>query len=171
LVGGQWVPKDDVRLEAYGTVDELNATLGLARAAAAPTPAAPWLDSLLAELQNDLFVVGSDLATQPADRWAGMRRVVDADIERLEGHIDRLNADLPPLREFILPAGGPVSANLHLARTVCRRAERRVVTLVRAEPATEEACTRYLNRLSDLLFVLSRAGARAAGEPEVYWQR
>ncbi|HMV67748.1 MAG TPA: cob(I)yrinic acid a,c-diamide adenosyltransferase [Myxococcota bacterium] len=173
LVGGRARDKDDLRIEAYGTVDELNAVLGLARTFndRSTTAEASRVGALLRDLQNDLFNVGAELATHPDDRWEGMPRVGDAEVERLEGWIDTLNEDLPPLREFILPGGGPVGAFLHQARTVCRRAERRVVTLLRAEPETGEAPMRYLNRLSDLLFVLGRWAAQALGEPEYLWQK
>lgn len=175
LVGGQTVPKNHARIEAYGTVDELNAVLGLARtfnASAEADPAAiDRVEALLKHLQNDLFNVGSDLATRADDRWPGMFRVGDPDVARLEDWIDELNADLPPLAEFILPGGGPIGAFLHQARTVCRRAERRVLTLMEAEEDVGEGCLRYLNRLSDLLFVLGRWAARALGEPEYQWQK
>jgi cob(I)alamin adenosyltransferase len=174
LVGGAERAKDDARIEAYGTVDELNATLGIARtfnAEAGDEAVRQRIDALLARLQNDLFDVGADLATAPADRWPGMHLVEDEDITRLEGWIDELNDDLPPLKEFILPGGGRVGAFLHQARTVCRRAERRVVTLVGLEPDTGLGCVRYLNRLSDLLFVLGRWAARAHGEAEYLWQK
>jgi cob(I)alamin adenosyltransferase len=174
LVGGRRVPKDDPRIEAYGTVDELNAVVGLARTfnrrGRGPEREIAEIDGILRAVQNDLFEVGADLATRAADRWEGMRRLGDDDVRRLEEWCDRLNADQPPLEEFILPGGGPVGAFLHQARTVCRRAERCVVTLV----ATEEVgsgCLRYLNRLSDLLFVLGRWAARAHGEPEHQWER
>lgn len=177
LVGGQVVAKDHVRIEAYGTVDELNAVLGLARTfnanAGADPNAIARIEALLKHIQNDLFNVGSDLATRAADRWPNMFRVGDADVTRLEAWIDELNADLPPLEEFILPGGGPIGAFLHQARTVCRRAERRVLTLME-DPHEEdvgEGCLRYLNRLSDLLFVLGRWSARALGEPEYQWQK
>ncbi len=177
LVGGKKVEKDALRIEAYGTVVELNATLGLARtfhdqtaATIAPDDAAT-VGALLKALQNDLFNVGSDLATPPESRWEGMYRVGDADVARLEGWIDQLNADLPPLEEFILPGGGPVGAFLHQARTVCRRAERRLVTLLHEEPDVGEGCLRYLNRLSDLLFVLGRWAARAHSEVEYAWEK
>jgi cob(I)alamin adenosyltransferase len=175
LVGGQEVRKDDARIEAYGTVDELNAIVGLARTFNRRSGADPGrldeIDRMLATVQNELFDVGSDLATRAADRWSGMHRVGDAEVRRLEEWCDRLNADLGPLREFILPGGGPVSAFLHQARTVCRRAERRVVTLGAGEPDVGDGCLRYLNRLSDFLFVLGRWAAQALGEPEHFWQR
>jgi len=173
LVGGRKVQKDDLRIEAYGTVDELNSVIGLARTFNARSEADPevlaTVDDLLRRIQNDLFNVGADLATPANERWEGMYRVGDADVGRLEETIDRLNADLPPLEEFILPGGGPVGAFLHQGRTVCRRAERRLVALIREEPEVEEGCLRYLNRLSDLLFVLGRWAARAHGETEYTW--
>ena len=160
---------------AYGTTDELNAIIGLIRVFNARSGAAPEavarIDSMLHTIQNDLFNVGSDLATRPADRWEGMYRVGDADTERLEGWIDELNEAVGPLREFILPGGGPVGAFFHQARTVCRRAEREVVGLLREEPETGEGAMRYLNRLSDYLFVAGRWAAKQLGEPEVLWER
>jgi cob(I)alamin adenosyltransferase len=173
LVGGRERHKDDVRIEAYGTVDELNAVLGLARTFNDRSTAAEAarVGALLRDLQNDLFNVGAELATHPEDRWEGMHRVGDEEVTRLEGWIDALNEELPPLKEFILPGGGPVGAFLHQARTVCRRAERRVVTLLTTEPETGEGTLRYLNRLSDLLFVLGRWAAKALGEPEYLWQK
>lgn len=175
LVGGQAVPKDHVRIESYGTVDELNAILGLVRTANRRSGAEPHaigrIDEILGHIQNDLFNVGSDLATRPADRWEGMYRVGGDDVAQLEAWIDDLNEDLGPLREFILPGGGPVGAQLHQGRTVCRRAERRVFTLMNSEEDVGEGCMRYLNRLSDLLFVLGRWSAQALGEPEYHWQK
>lgn len=175
LVGGQVVPKDHVRINAYGTVDELNAILGLARVAnrqsGAATEVVTRIDGMLHRVQNDLFNVGSDLATRAEDRWAGMYRVGDLDVKQLEDWIDVLNEDVGPLREFILPGGGPVGAFLHQARTVCRRAEREVVALLRAEPDAGEGPMRYLNRLSDYLFVLGRWAAKQLGEPEHLWER
>lgn len=175
LVGGRAVPKDHTRIEAYGTVDELNAVLGLARtfnaSSAADSTAAGRIDEMLGRIQNDLFNVGSDLATPADSRWPGMVRVGDDDVTLLEGWIDELNEDLGPLKEFILPGGGPVGSFLHQGRTVCRRAERRVLTLISADDDVGEGCLRYLNRLSDLLFVLGRWAAQAAGEPETFWQK
>ena len=175
LVGGQQVPKDHVRISAYGTVDELNAVLGLARTfntrSGADPAAVSRLDGMLHRVQNDLFNVGADLATLPGDRWEGMVLVEAQDVARLEGWIDELNEDLGPLRDFILPGGGPVGAFFHQGRTVCRRAEREVVGLMHAEPALDGAALRYLNRLSDWLFVAGRWAARALGEPEHLWDR
>lgn len=175
LVGGQEVDKDHARIESYGAVDELNTIVGLARTfnlrSGADAEQVARLDAMLKKIQNDLFNVGSDLATRPADRWPGMFRVGDEDVTRMEHWIDELNADLGPLREFVLPGGGPVNAFLHQARTVCRRAERRVVTLMRTEEDVGDGCMKYLNRLSDWLFVASRWAAKALGEPEYLWEK
>jgi cob(I)alamin adenosyltransferase len=175
LVGGEEVDKDHPRIEAYGTVDELNAVLGMARAfnksSGAPSEAVAAIDGFLQPLQNDLFNVGSDLATPAADRWEGMYRVGDQEVDRLERWCDALNEELGPLKEFILPGGGSVGAILHQARTVCRRAERRVFTLMQSEQDVGDGCLRYLNRLSDFLFVLARWAARAHGETELFWNK
>ena len=166
LVGGGEVGKDHPRIEAYGTVDELNAVLGVVRS----HPLPDRLDEQLAWIQDDLFNVGTDLATPEADRWEGMHRVGDEEVDRLERWIDSLNEALEPLTEFILPGGGPAGATLHLARTVCRRAERRVVDLHGVDPDLTEGPLRYLNRLSDHLFVASRWVAQATGAPETLWR-
>jgi len=172
LVGGQEVPKFHPRVEAYGTVDELNAALGVARAAVGgEQPAAARIDGVLNRVQNHLLRLGGFLATLPADRWEGMVSVGDAEIGFLEQVIGLLNEDLPGLQEFVLPGGGPVSAALHLARTVCRRAERRVVGLVQTGEEPSLDVVRYLNRLSDLLFVLARWAAKSLGERERMWDR
>lgn len=175
LVGGQQVPKDHARIAAYGTTDELNAIIGLIRAfnarSGASSDAVARIDRMLHVIQNDLFNVGSDLATRPEDRWEGMYRVGDTDVARLEGWIDELNEDVGPLKEFILPGGGPVGAFFHQARTVCRRAERELVKLLREEPDTGEGAMRYVNRLSDYLFVAGRWAAKQLGEPEFLWER
>lgn len=175
LVGGERVAKDDVRIEAYGTVDELNAVLGLVRTfnrdSGADAAVVSRIDAMLEQVQHDLFNVGADLATRPDARWQGMYRPGEADAKRLEEWIDALNEDLGPLKEFILPGGGPVGAFLHQARTVCRRAERRVTTLLAAEPDAGTGALVYLNRLSDFLFVAGRWAAKAHGEPEYFWKR
>ncbi len=175
LVGGQEVPKDHPRIGAYGTVDELNAILGIVRVynrdSKASAEAVGRIDQMLHRIQNDLFNVGSDLATRAEDRWPGMYRVGTEDVTRLEGWIDVLNEDVGPLKEFILPGGGPVGAFLHQARTVCRRAERDLVQLLREEPETGEGCMRYLNRLSDFLFVAGRWASKQLDEPEFYWEK
>lgn len=173
LVGGESRRKDDPRIEAYGTVDELNAVLGVVRATAEGEllpEARAELDEILGAVQDDLFNVGTDLATPTASRWEGMYRVGDADVARLEGWIDRVNERLPPLTEFVLPGGGPAGAFLHQARTVCRRAERRVVPVLAEQPDLQDGALRYLNRLSDLLFVLARWAAVAAGRSETMWR-
>jgi cob(I)alamin adenosyltransferase len=175
LVGGQVVSKDHVRIAAYGTIDELNAIVGLVRVFNTRSGASPdavaRIDTMLHRIQNDLFNVGSDLATRPEDRWEGMYRVGDTDVKQLEDWIDALNDDVGPLREFILPGGGPVGAFLHQARTVCRRAERELVALMREEPESGEGPMRYVNRLSDYLFVAGRWAAKQLGEPEFLWER
>lgn len=175
LAGGQQVQKDHRRIESYGTIDELNAVLGLARTFNARSEASPAqrdrLDEMLRRVQNDLFNAGAELATLPTDRWAGMVRILPEDTLRLEGWIDSLNEDLGPLTEFILPGGGPVGAFLHQARTVCRRAERELVGLLREDPHVDPELLRYINRLSDWLFVAGRWAAKALGEPEYLWDR
>ena len=175
LVGGREVSKGERRIEAYGTVDELNAIVGLARtfnqASTACEDVVMQIEQMLETVQNDLFCVGADLATLPEDRWEGMDRIETSDITKLEGWIDTLNEELPPLKDFILPGGGPVGAFLHQARTVCRRAERELVRLGDAEPETLDPALPYLNRLSDYFFVLGRWAARGLNEPEYIWKR
>jgi len=159
------VSKADPRVDAYGEVDELNACLGAAIAAGVGPDVAAALESI----QKDLFALGARLA-DPSSRIADRvtkAAVTDADVERLEQTIDRLDAEVPPLRHFILPGGSPGGALLHLARTVCRRAERRVIGL--GTNAVEPVLIVYLNRLSDLLFVMARAVNHRAGRPEVEW--
>ncbi|MBA2321400.1 MAG: cob(I)yrinic acid a,c-diamide adenosyltransferase [Deltaproteobacteria bacterium] len=175
LVGGAEVSKDDLRIEAYGTVDELNAVLGVTRAvlqdrAPAAHPIVPVVDDWLDTIQNELFVVGSDLATPPDSRWTGMVRIGIDEVARLERWIDTMNSDLEPLREFVLPGGGPVGAQCHVARTVCRRAERRITSLLVAQPDIGEPVLIYMNRLSDWFFVLGRWLARQLGERETQWR-
>ena len=173
LVGGARVPKDALRIEAYGTIDELNAIVGLARAFNAQAPAQPARDRLedtLKRLQNELFDLGSELATPPDAAYEGMFRVGADDVSALERLMDECQQELAPLNSFILPGGGTVSAFLHQARTVCRRAERIVLRLGREE-AIGEWPLRYLNRLSDLFFVLSRWIAKQTGEAEYLWER
>jgi cob(I)alamin adenosyltransferase len=168
LATGAEVSKSDRRVEAYGAVDETNACLGLARL---HTSADPDLDAMLARIQNELFDLGADLATPAAaDEAPGSRlRILDSQVERLEGEIDGLNAGLPELKSFVLPGGTPAAAALHLARTMCRRAERETVRLVEAGEAVSGPALRYLNRLSDFLFVASR-WANGRGAAEVFWQ-
>jgi len=173
LVGGKRVPKNHSRIEAYGTTDELNAILGLARTfnKAGDGARVAEIDAMLHRIQNDLFNLGSDLATPADSRWEGMYRVGDSDVERLEQWIDKLNADVGPLTEFILPGGGPVGAFMHQARTVCRRAERRILTLMETDGEIGSGPMRYVNRLSDFLFVLGRWAAQELGEQEYLWER
>jgi cob(I)alamin adenosyltransferase len=168
LATGETVSKSDPRVEAYAAVDETNACVGMARV---HTGADPALDALLARVQNELFDLGADLATpaKPDEAPGAMLRILDSQVERLEGEIDELNAALPPLTSFILPGGTPAAAALHLARTVCRRAEREAVRLVEGGPQVSPAAMRYLNRLSDLLFVAARY-ANDKGAAEVFWQ-
>ena len=167
LYGGGRVQKDHARVEAYGAVDELNSVLGLARAQGIPED----LDDLAERLQQQLFVLGADLATPPGSdvRPERVLRLPGDSPELLEPEIDACEARLPPLDSFILPGGHPAGATLHHARTICRRAERRVVTLARAEPVGDYV-VRYLNRLSDLLFVMARLTNLQAGEPEKPWK-
>lgn len=174
LVGGKKVPKDAVRIEAYGTIDELNSVLGLVRVfndeLKDRLPAAQQLDGIVRRLQNELFDLGSELAT-PADyAYEGMFRVGAEEVKALERLIDDCQKDLAPLNSFILPGGGKVSGFLHQARTVCRRAERVILRLSREE-AIGEWPLKYVNRLSDLLFVLARWVSRHLGEPEYLWER
>lgn len=174
LVGGKRVPKDAARIEAYGTIDELNAVVGLARA---------WneegrgkrelhlkLDAMLQEIQQELFDLGSELATPEDFTYEGMHRVGEDEVTRIERVIDECQKELEPLKSFILPGGGRISAQLHQCRTVCRRAEREILRLSRVENVGEWPL-RYVNRLSDLFFVLGRWVGRNLGETEYLWQR
>lgn len=165
LFGGARVDKHDPRVEAYGTVDEANAAIGVARAGGVGAS----IDEVLARTQDDLFVIGAELASVPGteDRLK-MQLVGAADIERLERAIDTAEEGLEPLRSFVLPAGVPAAASLHLARTVCRRAERCTVALRRDSSVRDELVV-YLNRLSDLLFVLARRANHEAGVADVPW--
>jgi cob(I)alamin adenosyltransferase len=164
LASGESVDKFDPRVEAYGAVDETNACLGLARLHLADDAV---LDPMLARAQNDLFDLGADLAT--TGEAAGALRILEGQVARLELEIDQLNADLDPLTSFILPGGSPAAAALHLARTVCRRAERRAVGLAATPGETvNPPALKYLNRLSDLLFVAAR-WANAKGSADVLW--
>ena len=167
LFGGGRVAKDDPRVEAYGDVDELNAALGLARA----IELMPRVDEVLVPIQRDLFAIGALLATPDRDKMHEQlaKARVDGDrVAQLEGAIDAGEAELEPLRAFVLPGGTPKAAALHVARTVCRRAERRVVALAH-DVEIPELVVIYLNRLSDLLFVLARVANRRAGAGEVTW--
>ena len=164
LLGAARVPKHDARVEAYGCVDELNAALGVARALDTASPLAGDLE----RLQQALFQVGAELATVDERLLEKLDRVSDADVAALEGTIDRLEADLAPLTRFVLPGGSPLAAQLHFARTVCRRAERRVTSLAERE-RVEPRLVRWLNRLADLLFVMARWANLRAGVAETTW--
>jgi cob(I)alamin adenosyltransferase len=158
-------PKDALRIECFGTVDELNSVLGMARAASPP----PEIDAALARIQNDLFHLGSDLCVPEAEKTRHpVPRIEPRHVAALEDLVDRFNADLPPLENFVLPGGGPAAAALHFARAVARRAERLLVALSRQEPVGGSTLP-YLNRLSDALFVLARAANREAGRSETIW--
>ena len=159
LGDGTRVAKDSARVTAYGTVDEANSAIGIVLACEIPDD----IRQVLVSVQHQLFDLGGELCIP------GHAAIHDADIDRLEAHLDGFNADLPPLKDFILPGGGLPAAHCHLARTICRRAEREAVTLSRHETVRPEAI-RYLNRLSDLLFVLARVLARADGHGEVLWK-
>jgi cob(I)alamin adenosyltransferase len=166
LGSGERRPKYDLRIAAYGTVDEANAAIGVARLYLREWPA---LDAMLGPIQNDLFDLGADLAVPEREGRAERLRVVASQVERLERDIDSLNADLAPLTSFILPGGTAGAAHLHLARTICRRAERIMVELADkpGEPVSE-AAIQYINRLSDFLFVASRAANHNGGN-DVLW--
>jgi cob(I)alamin adenosyltransferase len=165
LFGGGRVPKDHPRVAAYGAVDELNCHIGWVRSMRVPAD----VDEALGRIQDELFTLGADLAT-PADAKAAskVRRVVSEDADWLEQSIDRFDAEIPPLRTFVLPGGAPAAAAVHLARAVCRRAERASVTLAREEPVGP-ATVIYLNRLSDFLFTLGRVLNHRASVPETPW--
>ena len=168
LAGGQRVPKDSLRIEAYGTVDELNSFVGAARVTASEL-AATELAAILLRVQHELFNLGSILATLPEDAHPQQARVTDAEVARLESEMDRMNRELPPLRSFVLPGSSRLNAELHVCRTVCRRAERVTVALGHVESVPPEA-VRYLNRLSDALFVFGRWASHVTGAPETLWE-
>ncbi len=173
LVGGQRVQKDVARIETYGTVDELNSFIGLARVTAEGL--APQFERLrpfaaiLKRIQHELFNLGSILATLPEDVHPKQPTVTEAEVQQLEREIDAANTELPTLRSFVLPGGSRLDAELHVCRTVCRRAERLLITLSRAEPVPPETVS-YLNRLSDALFVWSRWVNHVTGSEETLWQ-
>jgi len=171
LVGGQRVSKDDLRIDCYGTVDELNAFVGLARVTAQELGGERLqnLSAILKRVQHELFNVGSILATLPADVHPKQPRVTEIEIEQLEREIDAANEDLQPLRSFVLPGGSRLDGELHVCRTVCRRAERLLVALARDQEVPPEAL-RYLNRLSDALFVWSRWANHVLETPETLWE-
>lgn len=174
LAGGQQVWKDSLRVEAYGTIDELNAAVGVTQATNAEGARnnryATRLDEELLWVQHKLFDAGAILATAPGQTFPMMPTISEEDVKRLERLMDESQKDLKPLKEFILPGGGKVSSLLHFARTVCRRAERVCVRLAREE-TVDPLIVKFLNRLGDALFVLARWVAKTQGEPEVLWQR
>ena len=169
LVGGQRVAKDAPRIEAYGAIDELNAFLGVASVSCAEEPKLASLAAILRRVQHELFNLGSILATLPADVGPQQPRVTAVEVMQLEREIDAMNEDLPPLRSLVLPGGTRLNAELHVTRTVCRRAERLLVALARTESVSPEAI-QYLNRLSDAMFVWSRWVNHTLGAPEVLWE-
>ena len=173
LVGGQRVSKDDARIECFGVVDELNAFTGLARTTVEQlVPEAPALRSFaetLKRAQHELFNLGSALATLPEDMHPKQPRITAAEVQRLEREIDEANESLASLRSFVLPGGSRLDAELHVCRTVCRRAERLLVSLARSQSVPPEALT-YLNRLSDAFFVWSRWVNHVLGKPETLWE-
>ena len=175
LVGGKRVPKDSPRIEAYGTIDELNSIVGLARAFNEEKlnddgDAHRFLDTVLRQIQDELFDLGSELATPPDFFQEGMYRIGEVEVKKIEQLIDECQKDLEPLKSFVLPGGGRIGAYLHQCRTVCRRAEREILRLSRAEELSEWPI-KYVNRLSDLFFVLSRWISKKTGEGEYLWQR
>ncbi len=174
LAGGQEVWKDSVRVEAYGTVDELNSTLGLIRASneqsGTKAEVVKFMENSLKWTQNKLFDLGGILASAPGESFPNMPTVFPEDVAYLEYLIDECQKDLEPLKEFILPGGGQVSSLLHVARTICRRAERLCVTLSKEEAVSAEL-VKFLNRLSDALFVFARWVAKQQGEAELLWER
>jgi cob(I)alamin adenosyltransferase len=167
LAGGQRVAKDTLRIECYGTVDELNAFVGMANVSAVES--VPELTPILRRVQHELFNLGSILATKPEDVHPKQARVTVVEIEQLEKEIDRMNGELAPLRSFVLPGGSRLNTELHACRTICRRAERLAVSLAREEDIPVEI-VQYLNRLSDAMFVWSRWVNHVMGVPEVLWE-
>jgi cob(I)alamin adenosyltransferase len=174
LVGGKRVPKDSQRIEAYGTIDELNSVVGLARTfndeKINVSDAHRFLDVILRQIQDELFDLGSELATPPDFFQEGMYRVGEREVKKIEQLIDECQKELEPLKSFVLPGGGKIGAYLHQCRTVCRRAEREILRLSRVEELSEWPL-KYVNRLSDLFFVLSRWISKQTGEGEYLWQR
>lgn len=174
LVGGKRVPKDSPRIEAYGTVDELNSIVGLARVfneeKLEEGESHRFLDRVLRDIQEDLFDLGSELATPPDLAREGPHHIGEREITRLEEILDACQKELGPLKSFVLPGGGRIGGYLHQCRTVCRRAEREILRLSRVEKSTELPLI-YMNRLSDLFFVLSRWVGKRLGEREYLWQK
>lgn len=174
LVGGKRVPKDSLRVEAYGTIDELNSVVGIARTfneeKIVADEAHRFLDLVLRQIQDELFDLGSELATPPESFRKGMYRVGEQEVKKIEQLIDECQKELGTLPSFVLPGGGKIGAYLHQCRTVCRRAERTILRLSRTEELGEWPL-KYLNRLGDLFFVLSRWINKQTSEPEYLWQR
>jgi cob(I)alamin adenosyltransferase len=174
LVVGKRVPKDSLRIEAYGTIDELNSIVGLARVfneeRLQEGRSRRFLDEVLRKIQDELFDLGSELATPPDFTYEGMHRLGEDEVKRIEAIIDECQKELEPLRSFILPGGGRIGGYLHQCRTVCRRAEREILRLSRVEEVREWPL-KYVNRLSDLFYVLSRWVGKHLGEKEYLWQR
>jgi cob(I)alamin adenosyltransferase len=174
LVGGKRVPKDSPRIDAYGTIDELNSVIGLARVFNEENldggEAHQFLDEVLCKIQDELFDLGSELATPTEFFQEGMFRISQTEVKNIEKLIDKCQEKLEPLESFILPGGGRIGAYLHQCRTVCRRAEREILRLSRQETISEWP-VKYVNRLSDLFFVLSRWISKETGEREYLWQR
>jgi cob(I)alamin adenosyltransferase len=173
LIGGERVSKASARLDCYGTVDELNACLGLVRMALVGRPASDFLTPIIHRVQNELFNLGAVLATADAATMAKLPQIEQRHVDALERDIDAINDDLPPLKSFVLPGGGWASAHFHVARTVARRAERLVVGLANNLPSNEvisSLAVHYLNRLSDALFVWGRWAALKDGESEPLWE-
>ncbi|MFN4895175.1 MAG: cob(I)yrinic acid a,c-diamide adenosyltransferase [Pseudomonadota bacterium] len=167
LVGGARIDKDAIKVEAYGDVDELNSQLGLCKELLSG-PTTSLISDIITTIQNELFDIGAELATPAEAHWEGMLKAGPEHIKQLELWIDTLNEALPPLRSFILPGGSLISAQIHVARTVCRRAERHICKLHKIEPVSLHILG-YINRLSDLLFVMARAVVRAENKPEYLW--
>lgn len=167
LVGGKRASKDSLRVNAYGEVDELNSHIGMVRTLAERSGDTSLVDKLT-RIQHELFNIGAELATPDGDSWEGMVLVKPEQVARLEGWIDEATKELPELRSFVLPGGSEINASLHIARTVCRRAERGIITLSKREKVSSELI-RYINRLSDLLFVLSRYDLKKKGVKEYLW--
>jgi cob(I)alamin adenosyltransferase len=175
LVGGGRVPKDGRRLDAYGTIDELNSIVGIVRTLLPQYQKSlgtdyEWYSEMLRRVQNELFDVGSELATPPEAEYEEMHKMSAEEVKRLEEEMDRMEKELEPINSFTLPGGGMLNAFLHQARTVCRRAERVCWALKREEPVNDQLLV-YVNRLSDHLYVQSRWVAKRLGEPEFFWDR
>lgn len=171
LVNGQMIAKDDIRIDSYGTVDELNAQLGLLRDLIQDLPDHQGLDSSLYRIQNELFDLGSELAT-PSEAVSPKQILIsEQDIATLEQEIDRWNTKLPPLKNFVLPGGHLANSQAHICRTICRRAERCIVKLRRADSTVRKEVQVYVNRLSDWLFVCSRTVSQLFDRPEVLWDQ